>query len=100
MSLQSARNRKSRVPVTFRCPPEVLHYIIEAAKAPKRNKTEVITSAIELDRDLAKNLRAEEALLDEYATENGLRPGLDTAEVIASLVKIGIEAYRQKKAGR
>ncbi len=98
VSLRGAGDRDGpRVLTTFRCPRDLKQYISDAAAAPHRDKTEVITSALELDRDLAKELRAEESRLAEFAAAHDLKMSKDLAEVLALLVKLGLASWERDK---
>lgn len=87
----------STIPITFRCPPELKRYIAEAAAEPGRTKTEVITGALELDRDLAQELRGERELLGEFAKAHSLSMKEELAVVLARLVKRGLETLRDPR---
>ena len=83
----------------FRCPPAIREYLREAASAPGRNQTEVVVSALELDRDLAQLLAPDVARIHAYAEEQGLQVGPDLPRVLAQLVRAGLDAHAQKKRG-
>lgn len=94
MSVVTLRGKKTpekaKSMVTFRCPPELRRYIDETAPATNRDKTEIITDALELDRDLAVELRPDYPALQRFAEERGLDLDADLAKVLAQLVRAGL----------
>lgn len=91
-------------PFSFRCPTELKEYLEEASSwDPKRTKTEVLTSALELDRDLNRDLRSDQTRIAAYAAANGLRMSRDLGVLLAKLVKEGLESWERSdrpKRGR
>ncbi len=88
LSLRSGRKPKDeKQNVGFRCPPELLVYIDHEAKKPGRDKTEVIISALELDRDLDQQLNKYVKRLKAFAEANSLDLNENLAEVLAMLVR-------------
>lgn len=98
LSLRGGRKPPNPKPmVSFRCPPELIEYVRQVAKNPNRDQTEVITSAIALDRDLAEKLLGEKSRLLAFAEAHGLDMHEDLAEILAQLVQLGLEAYDREK---
>ncbi len=83
--------------VTFRFQPELIAYVERVAKEPNRNKTEVVASAIELDRDLDEKLSPDRARLLAFAESQGLSMAEDLAEVLARAVRLGLDALAKPK---
>lgn len=99
MSLRAAgisTEDENRVPVNFRCPPELKKYIDDASDAPGRSKTEVITSALELDRGLETELRADEERIAAFAGASDLRTNKDLPVILARLVRRGLESWERE----
>jgi hypothetical protein len=111
----SLRGPKKGVPkdpevkvVTFRCPPEILGYILEtvqkgeeALKAKEADEaltqTDVILDAIKLDRDLSKELGELQDRLSAFAEANELNPYRDLPKVLARLVRAGLDAAQKPR---
>lgn len=103
VSLRGGREPKAssaKPMVSFRCPPELRDYLKEVARQPGRDQTEVIASALELDRDLGRLLKGDSARLEAFAADHGLRLGPDLPEVLARLVRRGLDAYGKDGKGR
>jgi predicted transcriptional regulator len=86
--------------VSFRCSRSLSSYIDEAARAPGRARSEVIISAIELDRDLAQKLRGEVQRIENFASHGDLRMHTDLAEILARLVRRGLDAAEKDNKGK
>lgn len=98
VTLRGKKAKAAALPTTsFRCPPDLRHYIEDTAATTGRDQTEVITDALALDRDLAQKLKAEQKRLEAYAAANGLHMDHDLAEVLARLVRAGLDALRPGK---
>jgi predicted transcriptional regulator len=101
VSLRGQKDDESAKPtVSFRCPPELRRYIEETAAAYRRDKTEVITDAIALDRDLATKLKPDAAKLEAFATSQSLKMDDDLAEVLARLVRQGLAATGRSRGAK
>lgn len=92
MSLRGKKYDGTRPMISFRCPSPLRHYIDETSESTGRDKTEIITEALELDRDLALKLRLDSERLAAMASSEGLNIDRDLAEVLARLVRAGLEA--------
>lgn len=98
MSLRGQKVEENARPMmTFRCPKELRRYIDETAATFGRDKTEVITDALELDRDLAFKLKPEEGALMAFAKSEGLNVDDDLAEILARLVRVGLMGRKTKR---
>lgn len=90
----------TRQMTSFRLPPELRAYVAEAAEAQQRDKTEIMCGALELDRDIGKKLGDVRTQLRVFAEEQGLSMQTDVAEVLAKLVRLGLEAHQIAKKAR
>lgn len=86
-----------RVAVSYRLPADATAYIDEVAKEMERDKTEIVASALRLDRDIAKHLDGSAARLKAYASEHGLTVRRDLALVLSKLALLGLDAYELTK---
>lgn len=95
VSLRGKKAEEERSPMmSFRCPPEFRRYIDETAKRYEKDKTEVLTDALALDRDLAERLKDERSRLETFAKNEGLRMDADLPEILARLVLDGLAKRR------
>lgn len=97
MGLRGSKDDSGRQTVSFRLPPELRDYIQHMATEEGRDKTEVICGALELDRDVQDKLQAESARLRAYAEDQGLKMSRDLAEVLARLVRRGLDSHESER---
>lgn len=83
--------------MSFRCPPDLRRYVKDTAKNTGRDQTEIITDALSLDRDLAMRLKPDQDRLEAFAAANDLDMDQGLAEVLARLVRLGLDSLRVKK---
>lgn len=101
MTLRGKKDASRAKPqLSFRCPPDLRRYIDDTARETGRDKTEIITDALELDRDLAVKLKPHEGNIDAYARSEGLDMDRDLAEILARLVRRGLDADDGRGKGR
>jgi predicted transcriptional regulator len=83
--------------VSFRCPPDLRRYINDTAKSTRRDKTEIITDALALDRDLAVSLKPSLSRIEAFADGLGLDMDKGLAEVLSRLILAGLDAVGHRK---
>ncbi len=92
VSLRRRKPKKVRPIVGFRCPPDIKEYLDVESGKPNRDQTEVIISALELDRDLDLKLRPNIEHIEAYAASNSLDMDEQLAEILVRLIRGGLEA--------
>ena len=97
VTLRGKKPGGSKPQVSFRCPPDLQRYIEDTSRETGRSQTEIITDALELDRDLAVKLRPYAGNLDAAARAEGLVIDRDLAEVLARLVRAALDSGRGRK---
>lgn len=78
--------------VSWRAPLAVRRYIKQEMARSGRTQAAIINEALELDRDLGEKLEAETVRIATFAASIGLSVDADTAEIVARLVRAGLDA--------
>jgi len=83
--------------MTFRVPDEEREYLKRVKRSQAREYTEIMLSALRLDRDLAAALDPDRERLQAAADRRGLTLGADLPQVLAELIRLGLDADERRK---
>lgn len=96
MSLRGSEEEELE-PLFVEIPHELAEYVRSATKQEKKTKRGVVIAALELDRDLAEELKSLDAQIKAYATGNHLKMSRDLGRILAGLVRLGLQSLQRDK---